>query len=368
MGTICCCKKKSNNKDSQTNPQESQVDTEKLISSSSSIRESTNPNYEDSKMQVSPSEDENLLPYEKFLKGYLNESIEHIDVFPAKYYSECERGKIIYSKRVILAILKKVFDEKNNEYKLYYNKSGLKMSIKSPGNFLSPDNQIVRSEFRLAKSEFPPNVSIRMIADYLISEKIRPNWDEQLKLYKIIEGEEKLDTPCLIHNWMKAPFLFISERDVVEKRFDFMNNGRYISIETSIDMNYIPIGEGVTRMNDILFITEIFEEGDEFVFNAIEQIDPKVFLPETIRNIGIPSKLMNYYKKGAEAMMDDYDEENLKYYDNDGKPINENEEKEGEEGENNNNSKNIEVKTEEKNEDKEKEGGNDINEEIKDRE
>ena len=73
----------------------------------------------------------NKMPYEIILKDYLDEKIDGTELFDKKLYNNFEKDKIIYSKRSILAMINKAFDDKNNEFKEFYNKPPLKVSSKS---------------------------------------------------------------------------------------------------------------------------------------------------------------------------------------------------------------------------------------------
>ena len=79
--------------------------------------------------------------------------------------------------------------------------------------------------------------------------------DIQFKLYEVIEGsEEGKEVKCILHNWIKSPTFFVSERDVVDKRYDFFHKGRFYSFESSVNDDYIPLEENVVRISDIIYV------------------------------------------------------------------------------------------------------------------
>ncbi len=59
----------------------------------------------------------------------------------------------------------------------------------------------------------------------------RLTWDKSLKLFKRLEGN---DTAYVIRSWMLSPVVIISEREVIDKRFDFFYEGIYYNISTSV--------------------------------------------------------------------------------------------------------------------------------------
>ena len=263
-----------------------------------------------------------LMPYEFILKDYLDEKIDGKEVFDKKWYSDLEKDKIIYSKRSIVAFLKSLFDDKNNEFVELYNKDPLSIYVNSKGTFLSNEFQVVRSIYTINKNIYPPKTSIRMIAKYLNFIKERSSWDKQLKSYKIIEGSEKgNEVKCIVQNWLKSPMFLVSERDIIDKRYEFFYEGKFYSCESSVNDDYYPLDKNVTRINDIISIEELYEENDNIVLKAITQMNTKVSLPQAIINATLSTKLLDFYKGLADAMNNDYKNIKLIFEDNDGNII-----------------------------------------------
>ena len=335
MGCLCC--KRKNNEKKTFSEEQTQTDEdieEKLINSTSRETDINNikttqelptkenveeKNIENEKSAPKPEE---LMPYELCLKDYLDENIDNSDVFDKKWYSDIEKDKIIFSKRSIIALLNQAFDDKNQEYKEIYNKPPLVLSIKSTGSFITDQFQVSRNIFTTTKTSFPKNTSLKMISKYMLNSKERNSWDSQFKLYAVIEGsEEGKEVKCILHNWMKSPMFLISERDIVDKRYDFFHNGRFYSFESSVNDDYIPLEENVTRINDIIFIQEVYEENENFVFRAMTQMNAKISLPQAIINNTLSGKLLDFYNGVINAMNSDFDEGKLIFEDNDGNII-----------------------------------------------
>ena len=265
-------------------------------------------NEENDEEEIESEEHKLLMPYELVYKDYLDEKIDGTEIFDKKWYSDLEKGKIIYSKRSIIAMIKAAFDDKNQEFKEIYNQDTLVIAVNSNGSFLSNQFQVVRSIYTVNKNIYPPNTTIRMISKYLNYINERSSWDPQLKLYKIIEGsEEGKEVKCIVQNWLKSPMFLVSERDIIEKRYEFYHEGRFYSCECSVNDDYYPLDNKVTRINDIMFIEELYKENDNIILKAITQMNTKVNLPQTIMNATLPTKLSDFYKGLANAMNNDYE-------------------------------------------------------------
>ena len=270
---------------------------------------------EELKYEVEEINDKKLMPYESILKDYLDEGIDGTEIFDKKWYSNLEKDKIIYSKRSIIALINASFDDKNQEYKELYNKAPLIIAVNSNGSFLSNDYQVVRSVYTIKKDIYPPNTSIRMIAKYLNLK----SWDTKLKLYKIIEGsEEGKEVKCILQNWLKSPMFLVSERDIIDKRFDFFFEGKFYSCESSVNDDYYPLENNVTRIYDFISIEELYEENDNFILKAISQINSKINLPQSMINATLSAKLLDFYEGLVSAMNNDYKEGKLIFEDNNG--------------------------------------------------
>lgn len=337
MGCLCCKKRgeKKTLSDQQTQTDDDGVE-ENLLSNSNRESDinnikisqelpSTGKEIEDSNkiniIEDKPEEKKNLMPYELFLKDYLDEKIDNTEVFDKKWYSDLEKDKIIYSKRSIIAMINEAFDEKNEDYKEIYNKPPLFVSIKQ-GSFITDQYQVTKNIFTINKNVFPKNTSIKMIAKYMLNVKERSSWDKQLKSYTIIEGsEEGKEIKCIMHNWMKSPMFLVSERDIVEKRYDFFYEGKFYSYESSVNDDYIPLEEDVTRINDIISVQSVYEEKENIIFLALTQMNAKVSLPQAIINTTLSGKLSDFYNGIINGINKDYEEGQLIFEDNEGNII-----------------------------------------------
>jgi hypothetical protein len=330
----CCCKKIQGKQNDISKDENNNDKIRENFIDNSSIKEETDLKNENEIRKEEGSEligqkDKNLniesltvkkqMPYEIYLKDYLDENIDDSEVFNKNWYSDIEKDKIMYSKRSIIALIKKEYSPNNKDFKIIYDQSPLMISIKSNGSFITDQYQLTKIVYTSQKSEYPENTSLRMIAKYMLNANERNKWDKSIKSYKIIEGsEEGKEIKCIIHNWMKSPLFLVSERDIVEKRYDFFHEGILYSVESSVNDNYIPLNEDVTRINDIIFIQFLYEKDDEIIYNALTQINAKVSLPQAMINMTLSSKLLTFYKGVIEAINKDYNDGLLIFEDNDG--------------------------------------------------
>lgn len=311
----------SSNRESNANDN-GNVDKNQQLSLKDNDENKNKINIENDNKDNNEQENKEAMPYEIYLKDYLDEKIDNSEIFDNKWYNDIEKGKIIYSKRVIVAMINKAFDEKNEEFKQIYNKPPLTLFIKSTGSFITEEFQVSKNVYIANKNSFPKNTSIKMISKYMLNSKERSSWDPQIKSYTIIEGsEDGKEVKCILHNWTKSPMFLVSERDCVDKRYDFFYEGKFYSFESSVNDDYIPIDEKVTRINDIIFIQQVYEENENIIFKALTQMNAKVSLPQAIINATLSGKLLDFYKGVIDAINRDFDEGKLIFEDNDGNTI-----------------------------------------------
>ena len=262
----------------------------------------------DEKNEKNEKEESQKLPYETILKDYLDENIDGTDVFNQKWYSNIEKNKIVFSKRSIIALIKQAFDEKNNEFReLYNDKKSLQISVNSKGSLINNKIQVVRSLYKINKDIYPPKTTIRTIFRYLNFIKERSSWDTGLKQYKILEGsEDGKEINCIVLNWLKSPLPLVSERDIVDKRYEFYHDGKIYSFESSVNDEIYPPRKSITRIYDYMSIEELYEQDNIIYLKAITQLDTKANLPQIAINSTIPKKIAKFYTNLAKAINNDY--------------------------------------------------------------
>ena len=297
--SICCCKKQYELQKTKLN----EVTEDDLIQSTTNINQDIekSSNLTD---EFSISKKEKKI-YEITFEKYLNPSIDNTELFNKNWYREGEYEIMEYSKRSIIALHDYIFDDETKLFREFYNKENLILSINESGSIFSK-NAVIRMYYKLDKNQLPKNTSIQDLLEYLTYTNKRMYWDDQLKIYKVIEGNET--EKCIIQNWMKSPIFFMSERDILEKKVDFYENGILYTFESSVNDNYIEIPKDVVRITDFIFLTSITENDNEFIIRTINQVDYKMNSPNSLLCTTMSGKIPTWYKKFVETINKDFDE------------------------------------------------------------
>ena len=101
--------------------------------------------------------------------------------------------------------------------------------------------------------------------------------------------------------------IFVSERDVVEKRYDFYDNDIYYDFSSSVNENYIPLEENIVRMMDHCCVYKMYEEKEEINFISITQVDTKYNLPNAMLSYQLPIN----YKKWYDSLINSLNEQKI---------------------------------------------------------
>ncbi len=75
---------------------------------------------------------------------------------------------------------------------------------------------------------------------------------------------------------MHSPVFFISERDVLDKRTEFIYKDIYYCLSTSVNDDILPINKDVIRCKTFINLYIIVGDEKYFYFMSFNQIDPKV--------------------------------------------------------------------------------------------
>lgn len=217
-------------------------------------------------------------------------------VFPSKVYRKDEKEiSLNLSKEKIVEITNKEFLV-CNDYKIFYKKDGLILSSKE-SSLLTNKFPLIKMEYKISKSEFKKNINKEDIINTLKDIKNRKKWDENIKEIKIIEEYEN---SYLIHTSYNKPIFFISERDILEKKVEFYFNNKYYSYSSSVsdELNKkYKENEDVLRIFNYMSVYIIEADKENFYFKSLNQLDYKMNVPNSIMNITLPMKIINWYKK-----------------------------------------------------------------------
>jgi hypothetical protein len=188
---------------------------------------------------------------------------------------------------------------KNNEFQIE-TQSNLSLCI---GDIEENNNknEAIKKEIQIDNKP-NLNIGIEDIVNTLKDFKNRILWDENIKEMEIME---EFDNSFIIHTSYNKPIFFISERDIIEKKVDFYFNNKYYSYSSSVsdELNEkYKENEDVMRILNYISVYIIEEDEENFYFKSLNQLDYKMNIPNTLMNITLPMKIINWYKKLEKAV------------------------------------------------------------------
>ena len=215
-------------------------------------------------------------------------------VFPEKYISDTEKKiNFKFTDENILNYIEKQLNN-NDDFEPLISKNGFDLYINKKGSIFNRNFPAIKQINKISKSEFPKGTTIQILDFYMNNPEARLQWDKSLKDYKIIEGDK---SKYILYYICKSPMIFVSERDVIDKRYDFYSNNAFYDFSSSTNDNFLPEGKNIVRINDICSVFKMYEEGEDFKFISITQVDTKMNVPPAMYSITMPGKLKEWYDK-----------------------------------------------------------------------
>ena len=249
-----------------------------------------------------PIEDNNELVSNQQMKDDTNifqeikEKIEDkiddaFSIFKSKYIRPDERNKITFTEEGILSFIKEV---ENYEYTQKFAKDEIKL-FQCDKSSLNDQFYVFKIEIIKEKKLFNPVPTLKEIEMALFDANERMKWDNN---YKLIEVLEKISENAEIIKFVSYKQLaLISEREMIEKRYRFYDNGTLYNFQTSIpDELYPPQNEPV-RVLDYIAISSVREDENNFYFEVYSQGDVKSNFPQSMLLLSMPVKLKDFYNK-----------------------------------------------------------------------
>ena len=114
------------------------------------------------------------------------------------------------------------------------SKNGFEIFINKNGSIFNNKIPVIKMFYKIPANEFKEGTTIKDIDFAMNDPQMRLKWDTSLKDYKIIEGNKE---NYILHYVMKSPMIFVSERDVIDKRLDFYSDEIYYDFSSSINDN-----------------------------------------------------------------------------------------------------------------------------------
>ena len=233
-------------------------------------------------------------------------TIEEI-IFPLKYLNLAETNPSFHFTFTREKIISFIEDEikMNNSYTSLINTNGFDIYIKESGSIFNSEFPMIKMYYKMPKSVFnKDDINIKTIDKYMNEPEKRLKWDNSIREYKIVERVNS--EVYLLHYICKSPMLFVSERDVVDKRYDFYEGEIYYDFSSSVKDDLIPLEEDVLRITDHCSVCKIYEENDCFNIISITQVDTKYKLPNALMSVQLPVK----YKEWYDSLINSINEEN----------------------------------------------------------
>ena len=226
-------------------------------------------------------------------------------IFPLKYLNSTETDqsfKFEFTRENIISFIEEQIND-NNSFRSLVNKNDFDIYIRESGSIFSSEFPMIKMFYKIPKSIFTRSgVTVKLIDDYMNDPEKRLKWDKTIRHYKIVERQN--NEVYLLHYIIKSPMLFVSERDIIDKRFDFYQNDIYYDFSSSVKDDLIPIEEGVMRITDHCSVCKIYEENDGFNIISITQVDSKFNVPPAMLSVQLPIKYKDWY----DAMINEINE------------------------------------------------------------
>ena len=217
-------------------------------------------------------------------------------IFPSKYLNEAEENPNIQFEFTKERIIKFIEDYINDHtsFRNLINKDGFDIYIKDSGTIFNSQLPLIKTYHKMMKSDFKrKDVTVKLIEKYMNDENIRIKWDKSIRYYKIVEKQS--DEVYVLHYICKSPMIFVSERDIVDKRYDFYVDGIYYDFSSSVKNDIVPEVEEVVRMTDYVSVFKLYEEEDCFTIIALTQVDTKFTIPSAMLTVQLPIKYKEWY-------------------------------------------------------------------------
>ena len=287
------CKKKDNSYVS--------IESSKLISSEKKednysnithIQQIENTSFKEKKKEIEMS---TALPIEEDL------------IFPLKYLNDTETNPNFtfeFSKEKIISFIEEQINDDKSFISLV-NKDGFDIYIKNSGSIFCSEFPMIKMFYKIPKNVFTrEGVTVKIIDEYMNIPEKRLKWDKSIKDYKIVERHN--EEVYILYYLCKSPMLFVSERDVVDKRYDFYVNDIYYDFSSSTKNDIYPVEDDIVRITDHCSVCKIFEENDYFNIISITQVDTKFNVPPAMLSVQLPIKYKDWY----DSLVNEINDEN----------------------------------------------------------
>jgi len=114
--------------------------------------------------------------------------------------------------------------------------NNLKLKTRKSGSIFSDKIFVGISDYTIPKKEFKEGINLNFLINLIYNVEERKKWDDSYKDLQKIEGNNEV---YIIRSIMKSPMVIIAERDMVDKRIEFIKDDIYYNFSTSVENNVI---------------------------------------------------------------------------------------------------------------------------------
>ena len=206
--------------------------------------------------------------------------------FPSIYIREDEKNYFQFNEDFIINFISEL-SQKNFINK--YDDNNLKLSI------LSSDNiPVLRSEIIFKKILFKKEIpTIEALASCILLPEKRLKVDKNYKEFKILK---KITENTVITRMVSTSLLtMISEKELIEKRTYFFDNGVFYYFCSSIPDEIYPQKNKIQRAFNYYGTMVIKEDVENFYIDTFNKIDIKGNIPEVLIVMSFPMKMKEFF-------------------------------------------------------------------------
>lgn len=149
---------------------------------------------------------------------------------------EDEKLLFTFSKNSLVNLVNSFFALEG--FETLYDQLDLNLEYKKDGTQLNSEIGLGKGRYKCEKTNFKANITVENMVDFIYNPEVRTKWDTSVKLMQKLEGDNEA---YVIRNWMNSPGFLISEREVIDKRFEFFYDGVYYNISASVNEDVINI-------------------------------------------------------------------------------------------------------------------------------
>lgn len=143
-----------------------------------------------------------------------------------------EKNSVLFTKQGLVKFIDEVMSLP--DYSQFFNQKGLELWIRKAGSPLSAEFPVGKSKYTVKKSVFKQGHSLSEMVKLIYAPEHRVKWDRTLKSLTKIETQESAYT---VRTWNHSPLFLVSERETIDKRFEFFLNGDYYCYSSGINEN-----------------------------------------------------------------------------------------------------------------------------------